>query len=41
MDYFIESDYGKDFYTEEDRRKIFQEMNAVGIVFPRDGKSNS
>ena len=39
IDYFIECGYGKDFYTEEDRRKIFEEMNAVGIVFPRDGKT--
>jgi len=38
IDYFIECDYGKDFYTEEDRRKMFEEMNAVGIVWPQNAK---
>jgi hypothetical protein len=38
MDYFIECGYGKDFYTVEDRRKMFEEMNAAGIVWPQNAK---
>lgn len=38
IDYFIECGYGKDYYTEEDKRKIFQELNAIGVVFPHNAK---
>ena len=33
-EYFILRGYGKDHYTEEDIRKMFQEMDAVGMLWP-------
>jgi len=38
IDYFIERGYGKDFYTEQDIRKLFEELNAIGMLWPRDAK---
>lgn len=36
IEYFLEHGYGQDYYTPEDIRKIFREMDAVGLLFPGD-----
>ncbi len=38
IDYFIAHGYGRHHYSEEDIRQIFREMDAVGLLFPKDGK---
>jgi hypothetical protein len=38
IDYFIDHGYGQDYYTAEDLRAIFTEMDAVGMVWPAEGK---
>lgn len=38
INYFIANGYGAEIYTEEELRQIFQEMNAMGLLFPANGK---
>jgi hypothetical protein len=38
VDYFIAHGYGQHHYTEEDIRRIFKEMDALGLLFPINGK---
>lgn len=38
INYFIAHGYGQDHYNEEDLREIFREMDALGLLFPADGK---
>ncbi len=38
IDYFIEQGYGRKFYLPEDIRTIFREMDALGMLYPRDAK---
>ena len=35
---FIELGYGQDIYTEEDIRQMFKEMDALGLLFPKNSK---
>jgi hypothetical protein len=39
MEYFINCGYGQHFYSEDDIRKIFKEMESIGSLFPNNGKS--
>ena len=39
INYFIAHGYGQHHYSEEDIREMFKEMDALGLLFPRDGKS--
>lgn len=39
INYFIDHGYGRQHYTEENIREIFKEMDAVGLLFPANGKS--
>lgn len=39
VQYFIEHGYGQDHYTLDDIRTIFKEMDAIGLLFPVNGKS--
>ena len=39
INYFITHGYGKHNYTETDIRKMFNEMDAVGLLFPKPAKS--
>lgn len=36
INYFIAHGYGQEHYTEADIREIFKEMDAVGLLFPRE-----
>lgn len=36
-DYFIESGYGNESYSPDELRMMFREMDALGILFPKDG----
>ncbi len=36
IEYFLEHKYGQDYYTTEDLREIFKEMDAVGLLFPNN-----
>jgi hypothetical protein len=36
IEYFLEHGYGQDYYTPEDLRTLFREMDAVGLLFPRN-----
>jgi hypothetical protein len=38
IEYFIEHGDGQKHYAVEDIRSIFKEMDAVGMVWPTDGK---
>ena|SRR5690606_29222451 len=38
IDYFVANGYGKDNYSEEERRMIFAEMDAMGLLFPDKSK---
>ena len=38
INYFIAHGYGQHHYTEEDIRQIFKEMDALGALFPVNGK---
>ncbi len=38
VNYFIAHGYGQHHYSEDDIRKIFAEMDALGSLFPKDGK---
>jgi hypothetical protein len=39
IDYFIAHGYGQHHYSEEDIREMFKEMDALGLLFPSNGKS--
>jgi hypothetical protein len=39
INYFIALGYGQNHYAEEDIREIFKEMDALGLLFPKGGKS--
>ncbi|HVY73550.1 MAG TPA: hypothetical protein VG890_01905 [Puia sp.] len=39
VDYFIAHGYGQHHYSEDDIREMFKEMDALGSLFPRNGKS--
>lgn len=34
IEYFLEHGYGQDYYTAEDLRTLFREIDAVGLLFP-------
>ncbi len=34
VDYFIEHKYGQEYFSFEDIRKIFRELDAIGLLFP-------
>jgi hypothetical protein len=34
IEYFLEHGYGQDYYTPEDLRTLFREMDSVGLLFP-------
>ncbi|SDD77700.1 hypothetical protein [Niabella drilacis] len=36
INYFIAHGYGQEHYTEANIRQIFKEMDAVGLLFPRE-----
>lgn len=36
VDYFIEHGYGQDYYTAEDIRTMFKELDAIGMLWPDD-----
>jgi hypothetical protein len=38
INYFIAHGYGQHHYPEEDIREIFKEMDALGLLFPANGK---
>lgn len=38
VNYFIEHGYGQHHYSETDIREIFKEMDALGLLFPKNGK---
>ena len=37
-DYFIEHGYGKDLYTPDELRAMFDELDAVALLFPKNGE---
>lgn len=39
INYFIAHGYGQHYYSEEDIREMFKEMDALGLLFPTNGKS--
>ena len=39
FDYFIAHGYGQHYYSEDEIRTIFKEIDAVGALFPQDGKA--
>ncbi len=40
INYFIAHGYGQQHYTEDDIRQIFKEMDALGLLFPKNGKGD-
>lgn len=36
INYFIAHGYGQEHYTEANIRQVFKEMDAVGMLFPRE-----
>lgn len=38
INYFVAHGYGQHHYSEEDIRQMFKEMDALGLLFPNDGK---
>ena len=38
LDYFLECRYGSSYYTHETKQAIFQELNAVGMLWPTESK---
>ena len=34
IEYFLEHGYGQEYYTPEDLRQMFTEMDALGMLFP-------
>lgn len=37
-EYFLEHGYGREFYSDEELRLIFKELDALGLLFPRDAE---
>lgn len=40
INYFIAHGYGQHHYSEGDIREIFKEMDALGLLFPKNGKND-
>lgn len=38
INYFIQHGYGRQHYSEQDLRLMFKEMDAMGMLFPKNGK---
>jgi len=38
IDYFMQCGYGQDFYSPEELRSMFKELDAIGSLWPRSGK---
>lgn len=38
VDYFITHGYGKELYTPEDLKSLFAELDAMSLLFPKDGE---
>lgn len=38
IDYFILCGYGQKWYSEADLRQMFQELDAIGMLWPREAK---
>jgi len=36
--YFIEHKYGQHHYSSQDIQQIFKELDAIGLLFPKDAK---
>lgn len=36
IEYFLQHEYGQGHYTLEDLRQMFKELDAVGMLFPKD-----
>jgi hypothetical protein len=34
VDYFLQCGYGKDYYNDQDIRKMFDELHAIGSLWP-------
>lgn len=39
IEYVIEHGYGQAYYSIEEIRQVFKEMDALGMLFPKDGSS--
>lgn len=39
VNYFIAHGYGQQHYTEAEIRQMFTQLDAVGILFPKNGKN--
>ena len=37
IDYFLEMGYGQQYYTREDLKQIFREMDSIGMLWPKEG----
>ena len=37
VDYFVDSGYGQQYYSEADIRQILEELKALGTLWPEDG----
>lgn len=37
VNYFVSHGYGKQYYSEDDIRQMFKEMDALGLLFPVNG----
>ncbi|WP_224994948.1 hypothetical protein [Cesiribacter sp. SM1] len=35
-DYFIQCGYGQEYYSEEDIRKMMEELKAIGTIWPKE-----
>lgn len=38
VDYFIEHGYGQYYFSEAERREMFRELDAIGLLFPKYGE---
>jgi hypothetical protein len=38
IEYFLEMGYGNEYYNPDEIKEIFREINAVGMLFPTNGK---
>jgi hypothetical protein len=38
IDYFIAAGYGQPHYTEDEIRQLFKEMDAIGMLWPKNAK---
>jgi hypothetical protein len=39
IEYFIEHGYGRQLYSDEDIHSIFKELDAIGLLYPKDADS--